>query len=305
MKNRVVFFGDSNSYISTILFKKFLKNLSESFELVAVVNTAPNNKNNKIKSFIVFGVKKLFNPFDKNIKYRSYENFLTIVNSDIKLIESENINDLEFIKSIKSVKPDFAFLIGCPQIFKKNLIECFDKVINYHNSYLPTYRGLEATSWAMTYKEKYSGYTFHYVNEKIDDGKIVLQEKIEIDYSKSSYENELIKTKEAGKNMSRLFDLVFSNFEGYSQVGNQSYFGIKQKEKLSTFEKIDDIQMIQRLIRIWGGVKLLSNNETIFVTKIADDGKIKRIKWLPPKTYTILNFFKSLLSNNRINDAKY
>ena len=171
--------------------------------------------------------------------------------------------------------------------------------------YLPTYRGLEATSWAMTYKEKYSGYTFHYVNEKIDDGKIVLQEKIEIDYSKSSYENELIKTKEAGKNMSRLFDLVFSNFEGYSQVGNQSYFGIKQKEKLSTFEKIDDIQMIQRLIRIWGGVKLLSNNETIFVTKIADDGKIKRIKWLPPKTYTILNFFKSLLSNNRINDAKY
>jgi Ni,Fe-hydrogenase III large subunit len=63
--------------------------------------------------------------------------------------------------------------------------------------------------------------------------------------------------------------------------------------------------MIQRLIRIWGGVKLLSNNETIFVTKIADDGKIKRIKWLPPKTYTILNFFKSLLSNNRINDAKY
>jgi len=269
------------------LFKSFLEYLNKSFELVACVNTAPNNKNNKIKNFIAFGVKKLFNPFDKNIKYSSYESFLTLVDSNIKLIESENINDLEFIKSIKNIKPDFAFLMGCPQIFKKDLIECFDKVVNYHNSYLPAYRGLEATSWAMTYKEKYTGYTFHYVNEKIDDGKIVLQEKIEIDYSKNSYENELTKTKEAGKNMSKLFDLVLNGFEGYSQVGIPSYYGTKQKQTLLTFEKMENIQMIQRLIGIWGGVQLLSNNETIFVTKVADDGEIKRIKWLPRWAYKL------------------
>lgn len=253
MKKKVIFFGDSNSYITTILFEVFIKNLENDFELVAVINTTPMERRNTIKNVLVYMIKKLFNPFDKNITYTNYKSFLNLVSKDIKVIHCENINDKEFVSEIKKFKPDYAFLMGCPQIFKNDLIQCFDKVINYHNSYLPTYRGLEATSWAMTYNEKYTGYTFHYVNEKIDDGKIVLQEKIEIDYSKNSYENELIKTKEAGKNISKLFDLVLSCFEGYSQIGIPSYFGAKQKQKLLTFEKIEDIKMIKRLTRIWGG----------------------------------------------------
>ena len=292
MKKKIIFFGDNNSYITTELYKSFIKDIKDEFELIAIVNTSPNKKSNKLKAYFVHLIKKLFNPFDKNIILNNSDPFLKLIPKNIFLLQAKNINDLDFINQIKTLNPDFAFSMGCSQIFKKNLINCFDKIVNYHNSYLPTYRGLDATSWAMTYYEKYTGYTFHYINEKIDDGKIIFQEKINIDYSKSSFANELLKTRQASKNISKVLELLFNKFEGIEQIGKPSYYGGKQRKELLTFTKLDNIKMIQRLIKIWEGIQLISNNKTIFVTKVGDDGKIKRITWLPPKIYSILKFIK-------------
>ena len=298
LKKKIILFGDNNSHITTELFKIFFENINDQFELIAIVNTAPNNKSNKLKTYLIYLIKKLFNPFDKNIILNNSATFLKLIPENILLLQTENINNLEFIDKIKILNPDYAFLMGCPKIFKKNIINCFDKIVNYHNSYLPTYRGLNATSWAMTYYEKYTGYTFHYINEKIDDGKIIFQEKIDINYSKSSFENELLKTKKASENISKVLTLVLNKFEGTEQIGKQSYYGAKQKRKLLSFIKLDNIKKIQRLIEIWGAVQLLSKNEIIFITKVANDGKIKRIKWLPPKIYSILKITKFLSAKN-------
>lgn len=294
MKKKIIFFGDNNSYISTKLFKFFFENINDQFELIAIVNTASNIKANRLKTCLFYLIKKLFNPFDKNIILDNSTTFLKLIPKNILLLQTENINDYEFINKIKSLNPDYAFLMGCPQILKKDIINCFDKIINYHNSYLPTYRGLDATSWAMTYYEIYTGYTFHYVNEKIDDGKIIFQEKIEINYSKSSFENEVIKTKKASENISKVLKLVFNKFEGIDQIGKKSYFGEKQKKKLLSFTNLNNIKKIQRLIKIWGAIEFLSKNEIIFITNLTKNGKIKRIKWLPPKIYFILKIIKFL-----------
>lgn len=292
MKKKIIFFGDNNSYITSELYKSFIKSIKDEFDLIAIINTSPSKKSNKLKSYLIHLIKKLFNPFDKNIILNNSDPFLKLIPGDILLLQTKNINDLEFINQIKILNPDFAFSIGCSQIFKKNLIDCFDKIVNYHNSYLPTYRGLDATSWAMTYYEKYTGYTFHYINEKIDDGKIIFQEKININYSKSSFANELLKTQQASENISKVLELLLNKFEGIEQIGKPSYYGGKQRKELLTFTKLDNIKMIQRLVKIWDGIQLISNNKTIFVTKVGDDGKIKRITWLPPKIYFILKFIK-------------
>ena len=292
MKKKIIFFGDNNSYITSELYKSFIKSIKDEFDLIAIINTSPSKKSNKLKSYLIHLIKKLFNPFDKNIILNNSDPFLKLIPGDILLLQTKNINDLEFINQIKILNPDFAFSMGCSQIFKKNLIDCFDKIVNYHNSYLPTYRGLDATSWAMTYYEKYTGYTFHYINEKIDDGKIIFQEKININYSKSSFANELLKTQQASENISKVLELLLNKFEGIEQIGKPSYYGGKQRKELLTFTKLDNIKMIQRLVKIWDGIQLISNNKTIFVTKVGDDGKIKRITWLPPKIYFILKFIK-------------
>lgn len=296
MKKKVIFFGDASSYISFILFKKFLTYDNE-YELLAVVNTTPEKSSSKLFNLIAFCIKKLFNPFDTTIQL-NYASFINLVPKNIKVIHANNVNEIEFIKKIKRMNTNYAFLMGCPQIFKTDLINCFDNVVNYHNSFLPNFRGLNATAWAMTYEEKYTGFTFHFINENIDDGNIILQERLELDYSKSAYQNGLVKTKKAEKKMKELLKLVFEDFEGYPQLDNKSYFGQKQKKELLTYKQIEDAMLIRRLIFIWGSIELTKNGETLVITKITSNGKIKRIKWMPPKIYGLFRFFYKRLQLN-------
>ena len=52
------------------------------------------------------------------------------------------------------------------------------KIINIHPSLLPKHKGLNTFSKVLKAKEKFSGCTVHYVNEKLDSGKIILTKKI-------------------------------------------------------------------------------------------------------------------------------
>ena len=293
MKKKVIFFGDSSSYISTILFKSFLNNLNNQFQLTAVVNTTPNKKNFRLLNLISFLIKKIFNPFDRSIEL-NYGSFTNYVPSGVEVIDAIDVNNINFIQKITKLKPSYAFLMGCPQIFKKDLINCFEKVVNFHNSFLPSYRGIHATAWAMTNNEDYGGYTFHYINENIDDGKIVLQERVKLDYSLSAYQNGLVITRHAKKKTPELLNLVFNNYNGHSQVGCKTYFGKKHKNDLLTFDRVEDIYKMQRLILIWGGVYILEKDKYLFATKIRSDGYIKRIKWLPRKIYSLAQNYLNL-----------
>lgn len=71
--------------------------------------------------------------------------------------------------------------VAFEKIFKKNLLSKL-KIINLHPSLLPKYRGPSPELWAIKNKEKYIGITLHWVNEGIDTGNILCQDKFEIDY---------------------------------------------------------------------------------------------------------------------------
>ena len=67
------------------------------------------------------------------------------------------------------------------KILSKNFIKRFKgKIINIHPSLLPKYKGLNTHKRALDNKEKYSGCTVHYVNSKLDSGKIIIQKKVKI-----------------------------------------------------------------------------------------------------------------------------
>ena len=67
------------------------------------------------------------------------------------------------------------------KILSKNLIKKFKgKIINIHPSLLPKYKGLNTHQRAINNNEKYSGCTVHYVNSRLDSGKIILQKKVKI-----------------------------------------------------------------------------------------------------------------------------
>ena len=67
------------------------------------------------------------------------------------------------------------------KILSGNFIKKFKgKILNIHPSLLPKYKGLNTHKRALNNKDKYSGCTVHFVNARLDSGKIILQTKVKI-----------------------------------------------------------------------------------------------------------------------------
>jgi len=110
-----------------------------------------------------------------------------ILNQNYKL-------NLKFtLRELKKRNISLICLAGYMKILKKKFINKFNgKIINIHPSLLPKYKGLNTFVKVLKYKEKFTGCTVHYVNDKLDSGKIILQKKVFI----NSNENEItLKTK--------------------------------------------------------------------------------------------------------------
>ena len=78
------------------------------------------------------------------------------------------------------------------KVLSKDFIRKFGyKIINIHPSLLPKYKGLNTHKRVLESKEKYSGCTVHFVNSKLDSGKIISQKKVLI--NKNETKNSLKK----------------------------------------------------------------------------------------------------------------
>ena len=90
--------------------------------------------------------------------------------SENKLLSILNMNNIEII-----------CLAGFMKILSKNFIKKFKgKILNIHPSLLPKYKGLNTHKRVLNNKEKYSGCTVHFVNARLDSGKIIMQKKIKV-----------------------------------------------------------------------------------------------------------------------------
>ena len=112
----------------------------------------------------------------KGLKYSTQYNIeKKIVNFNNNFAENKILNYI----NKKNIK--FICLAGFMKILSKNFIRKFEgKIVNIHPSLLPKYKGLNTHKRALKNKEKFSGCTVHYVTNKLDSGKIILQKKVKI-----------------------------------------------------------------------------------------------------------------------------
>ena len=90
--------------------------------------------------------------------------------------DENKILDILLKKKIKLI-----CLAGFMKILSSSFIKKFKgKIVNIHPSLLPKYKGLNTHARVLNNKEKYSGCTVHFVNSKLDSGKIILQKKIKV-----------------------------------------------------------------------------------------------------------------------------
>ena len=149
-----VFISGSGSNLNSIIKNSLKKNFPIKISLVISNNKNAYGinyaKNNKIK-FKIINSKKMINFESKTL--------IILKKNNIKLI----------------------CLAGFMKILSDKFIKNFKyKILNIHPSLLPKYKGLNTHKRVLKNKEKFSGCTVHYVTNKLDSGRVILQKKVRI-----------------------------------------------------------------------------------------------------------------------------
>ena len=140
-----------------------------------------------LKNIIKFSKTKkspiLINLVISNINKAKGLKYADQFNIQKKIFNFQNIRKSEkkILLLLKKKNIKLICLAGFMKILSKNFIKNFKgKILNIHPSLLPKFKGLNTHKRAIDNKEKYSGCTVHFVNSKLDSGKIILQKKIKI-----------------------------------------------------------------------------------------------------------------------------
>lgn len=102
------------------------------------------------------------------------------VENNLTVLQPEKLRNPEFLEEIKNLNAD-VFVVVAFRMMPKVLFE-MPKLgtFNLHASLLPDYRGAAPINYAVINGEQKTGATTFFINEKIDEGNILLQEEIEI-----------------------------------------------------------------------------------------------------------------------------
>ena len=110
-------------------------------------------------------------------------NFSKLYKIKKKVVSFSNFSQAEkkILYLLKKNQIKLICLAGFMKILSSDFIKKFEgKILNIHPSLLPKFKGLNTHQRAIDKKEKYSGCTVHYVNSKLDSGKIILQAKVRV-----------------------------------------------------------------------------------------------------------------------------
>jgi methionyl-tRNA formyltransferase len=87
-----------------------------------------------------------------------------------------------FISRLKSLDPEVIVVVAYGRILPKEILQLPKfGCVNVHASLLPKYRGAAPIQWALLNGEKETGITIMKIDERLDTGDIILQEKIKIE----------------------------------------------------------------------------------------------------------------------------
>lgn len=278
---KIIFFG-TPTFASEILESLIKKN-----KVIATV-TAPDKKKGRGKKIQESAVKKI-----------SKENNITC-------FQPNNLKDENFINQIQELNADLFIVIAFRMLPK--LIWTIPPLgtINLHTSLLPNYRGAAPINWVILNGEIKTGITTFFINENIDQGKIILNKEVKLskDTTAAMLHNLLITySKELLNQTIELFlnSTVVSHAQEHSQTIKMAPKLSKELCRINWSESIDSINN-----KIHGLSPLLENNQILkdisicpsawFEIKIQN--KVRRVKVLKSEITEIKNKNLKIDSDN-------
>lgn len=142
----------------------------------------------------------------------------------LPIIEVEDLRSYEFAQQLKDLEADL-FVVVAFRVLPKSVLD-IPKIgsINLHASLLPKYRGAAPIHWAIINGEQETGCTVFFLDEKVDTGNIISQQKTSIK------ENET-----TGDVYERLRDMGSELLiESIQKIDSENYTLSEQNDELAT-----------------------------------------------------------------------
>lgn len=195
-------------------------------------------------------------------------------------------NSIPYIESIKEFKKnhmgkpfDFLFSIVNSEILSKEILKLPRyNAINYHNSPLPKYAGLYATSWAIINSETQHAISWHVMDEVIDAGDILKQPSFPIDNLETALSLNLKCYEQAIHSFRELVEELATNTTTpvKQDLSCRSYYGLKNKPTNLGFISWD--QSSENIDRLCRALTFGNYTNQLEVPKIIINGDIFVVK---------------------------
>jgi methionyl-tRNA formyltransferase len=153
---RIVFMGTPDFAVT------ILKHLIENNYTVAGVVTAVDKPAGRGRKLNESAVKK----------YASSQN--------LTVLQPTNLKNERFLQELKALNANLQIVVAFRMLPKVVWQMPEFGTFNLHASLLPAYRGAAPIHWAIINGETKTGATTFFIDDKIDTGKIILQEEIEV-----------------------------------------------------------------------------------------------------------------------------
>jgi methionyl-tRNA formyltransferase len=183
--NRIVFMGTPEFALPSLRVL-----LGRSENIVCVV-TQPDRPRGRGRKVLPPPVKKL------------------ALQASIPVLQPDTVKGAAFLSELQQFAPDVIIVTAYGKILPGSIISLPPLgTINVHGSLLPKYRGAAPIQWALINGEKETGVTIMQMDEGIDTGDILLQEKIAIapDETAGSLSSKLAEL--GGKALGKALDLL-------------------------------------------------------------------------------------------------
>ena len=154
---KIVFLGTPDFAIPS------LKILTESKHEVVAIVTAPDKERGR----------------GRKVSYTAVKEFALKYN--LPVLQPDKLKNQDFIDQLKNLNSDI-FVVVAFRILPKEVFTIPSKLsFNLHASLLPKFRGAAPIQWALIKGENETGVTTFALEEKVDTGNVIIQEKIGID----------------------------------------------------------------------------------------------------------------------------
>jgi folate-dependent phosphoribosylglycinamide formyltransferase PurN len=247
----------NDNFFSFVVLENFLKLKKNNIKLI-VFSSALIGKRGILASIVwslkntgfrhtafklmVYSVSKVMKILCKLLPFipNHYSSYLWVQKNNLNYVCASNVNDTKTFEQIKMARPDLIVSVSMNQIVKKEILTIPPKrCINVHCAPLPRYGGMSPYVWSLANGEDHSAATIHYMEDGLDTGNIIVQEKVGVIEKDSAFALFYRCCLRAGKLLTEVVDNIETGtVTSYEQdLSKKTYFSWPTKQCVKNLHK--------------------------------------------------------------------